>query len=241
MASADGPKLISNPSETYQTNIIVCAVITWVIGFTFVALRFYTRGILLHNVLGIEDWFILLALIFSGATCGGMIEQAVYGLGKHSLDIDIDLLIPMARVFLLQHHLSQNQTNTIQAGWYAILWYMLSLLFTKISVLLLYIRILSYQHARYAVYAIMAVVIFTNGLWTLSTVVTACVPIQAFWNRIAFPDAYCHPSSFWFANTGMHIGTDILLYILPLPVIINLQVKIQAKMVLYSMFGLGFL
>ncbi|KXX73942.1 hypothetical protein MMYC01_209435 [Madurella mycetomatis] len=216
------PILVSNPHDSYQANIIACAAITWSIGATFVALRFYTRGYLLRNVLGPEDWFVLVALVFSGATCAGMIEQAVYGLGKHALDIDPTVLLPLAR-----------------AGWYTILWYMLSLLFTKISILILYLRILSYQHARYAVHAILAIVIFANGLWTLITVATACTPLQAFWDP-TLPNATCRPSAYWFANTGLHIGTDILLYVLPLPVIINLQVKLRQKLALYSVLALGF-
>ncbi|KAM7216432.1 hypothetical protein V8F06_008145 [Rhypophila decipiens] len=219
--------LISNPDQSRQIDIIVCAAITWAIGASFVALRFYTRGYLLHNVLGMEDWFILVALVFSGATSAGMIEQAMDGLGKHTLDVDLSLMIPMAR-----------------AGWYTILWYMLALLFTKISILLLYIRILSYQHARYAVYAIMGIVIFANGIWTLATVVTACVPLRAFWDRSALQGqgtVYCHSLQIWFANTGLHIGTDVLLYVLPLPVIVNLRIRARQKIFLYSIFGLGFL
>ncbi|KAK3942513.1 hypothetical protein QBC46DRAFT_72177 [Diplogelasinospora grovesii] len=215
------PILISNLHESYQANIIACAAISWAVGATFVALRFYTRGRLLQNVLGTEDWFILVALVFSGATCAGMIEQAVYGLGKHALDLDPALRMPMAR-----------------AGWYTILWYMMALLFTKISILMLYIRILGYQHARYAAYAIMTIVILTN-VWTFVTVMTSCIPLQAFWDP-SIPDSYCRPASYWFANTGLHIGTDVLLYILPLPVIFNLQVKRRQKVALYSIFALGF-
>ncbi|KAL2261436.1 hypothetical protein VTK26DRAFT_4180 [Humicola hyalothermophila] len=222
MSSIVTSPLVSDPNQSYQVNIIACAVITWVIGATFVALRFYTRGCLLRNVLGAEDWLILVALVFSGATCAGMIEQAVYGLGKHALDIDPEVLIPLAR-----------------AGWYTILWYMLSLFFTKISILLLYLRILRYQHARYAVYAIMAAVIASNGFWTLGTVVTACNPLRAFWQP-GLPDASCHPTSYWYANTALHIGTDILLYLLPLPVITKLHAKPRQKLALYGILALGF-
>ncbi|KAK0652592.1 hypothetical protein B0T16DRAFT_322483 [Cercophora newfieldiana] len=212
--------LVRNPAESYQTNIIVCAVLTWIIGVVFVALRFYTRKRLLRNVLGAEDWTILVALVFAGATCAGMIEP-VYGLGKHILDVEPAAMAPMAR-----------------AGWYTILWYMLSLLFTKISILLLYIRILSYQHARYAVYVILAIVILANGIWTLATVVTACLPLNAFWDR-TIVDAWCRPLVWWYANTGLHIATDVLLYVLPLPVIVNLQIKLRQKIVLYAVFALG--
>jgi hypothetical protein len=58
-------------------------------------------------------------------------------------------------------------------GWYTILWYILSLLFTNISIRLLYLRILRCQHACYALYGILIIVVATNGAWTLATVVTA--------------------------------------------------------------------
>lgn len=169
----------------------------------------------------------------------------MYGLGKHMLDVDPAFMIPMARVstvFFLAVHTTALETNTpfLQAGWYTILWYMLSLLLTKISILLLYIRILSYQHARYAVYAILAIVIVANGLWTFITVMTACVPLHAFWDR-TIPGSQCRPLVYWYANTGLHIATDVLLYVLPLPVIVNLQVKLRQKVVLYGVFALGFL
>lgn len=148
------------------------------------------------------------------------------------------------RVSPLSKLLTTIPNQTTQAGWYTILWYLLALLFTKISILLLYIRILSsYQHARYAAYAIMGIVILANGIWTLATVVTACVPLTAFWEeggRLT-PGVYCHSLQIWFGNTGLHIGTDVLLYVLPLPMIVNLRIRARQKIFLYSIFGLGFL
>ncbi len=67
--------LISNPSESHQTDIIVSAVVCWVIGAGFVGLRFYARGVLLHNAIGVEDWLIVVALVFSAATSAGAIER----------------------------------------------------------------------------------------------------------------------------------------------------------------------
>lgn len=69
------PRPFSNPSETLQANIIACSVVTWVIAAVFVGLRFYARGRLLGNVIATEDWLILVALVFSGATSAGMIER----------------------------------------------------------------------------------------------------------------------------------------------------------------------
>jgi hypothetical protein len=54
--------------RSYQVDIMVCAVLTAVIGTVFVALRFYTRRIIVH-VLGWEDWLILVAQV------GGRVHQ----------------------------------------------------------------------------------------------------------------------------------------------------------------------
>ncbi|KAK3403240.1 hypothetical protein B0T20DRAFT_343591 [Sordaria brevicollis] len=229
--------LISNPSESHQSSIIACSIITWIIAAFFVTLRFYTRGVILRGgggqgtskvfgVLGAEDWVLLTALVMSGLMSGGQVEQAVYGLGKHALDVDPAMVVPMGK-----------------AGWYTILYYMLSLLFTKISISLLYIRILSYQHARYLVYLILGVVVATNGIWTLYTVVTACDPLPAFWGDLPGGkdrDTWkCRRVAYWYANTALHIGTDVLLYVLPLPVLVGLKVGWGRKVRLFLVLGLG--
>ncbi|KAK4040871.1 hypothetical protein C8A01DRAFT_15327 [Parachaetomium inaequale] len=228
------PGLISNPSESHQVNIVVCVVLTWLIGAVFVALRFYVRGWLLHNAIGVEDWLIVVALVFSGATSAGIIEQTVYGMGRHFLDIDPAAMTPMMR-----------------AGWYIVLWYMLSLLATKTAILLLYLRILRFQHARYAVWAALLLVLATNGIWTLYTVLTACTPLRAFWGFTlllqleeggAGAGAVCRPPRDWFVNTALHIGTDTLLYALPLPVVARLRGGgggARQKMALYGVLALG--
>jgi hypothetical protein len=64
-APGTGPGPIGVPGGTdrsYQVDIVVCAIITALIGTCFVALRFYTRRIII-NVLGWEDWLILAAQV----------------------------------------------------------------------------------------------------------------------------------------------------------------------------------
>lgn len=67
---------------SYQSHVLACAIATWTIAALFVSLRFYLRGHLM-NVLGREDWVILVSLIFSGGVSASFIIEAYYGLGKH--------------------------------------------------------------------------------------------------------------------------------------------------------------
>lgn len=69
-------------SASYQGNVVACAIATWAIAAVFVGLRFYLRGRLM-NVLGCEDWTILLSLIFSCGVSASFITESYFGLGRH--------------------------------------------------------------------------------------------------------------------------------------------------------------
>lgn len=76
----------ADPGESFQSNIIGCAVATWVVAAVFVSLRFYLRGHLM-KVLGREDWTILVSLFFSAGVSATFLVAAHYGLGKHTAAI----------------------------------------------------------------------------------------------------------------------------------------------------------
>lgn len=80
--SSNGTDTASDDDTSYQSHVLACAIATWTIAALFVSLRFYLRGHLM-NVLGREDWVILVSLIFSGGLSASFIIEAYYGLGKH--------------------------------------------------------------------------------------------------------------------------------------------------------------
>ncbi|KAJ9143703.1 hypothetical protein NKR23_g6266 [Pleurostoma richardsiae] len=211
---------VEDRGRSHQTTIIACAVATWSVAAAFVGMRFYTRRWLL-NVIAAEDWVIVGALVFSAAESAGFIEQTAYGLGRHMSGISNENLVKLNR-----------------AGWYSILWYSLTLCLTKTSILLLYIRILTYDWVRRAAHLLLASVLVTNA-WTFAVVMSACVPLRAFWDPSVSP-VYCHGQSFYWASTGMHMGTDFLICLLPMPVIVAMRVRWRQKLLLYCIFAFGF-
>lgn len=56
------PDFAALPHDNYKANLYASSVICWAIAAIFVAMRFYTRGIIIR-VLGPSDWCILLALV----------------------------------------------------------------------------------------------------------------------------------------------------------------------------------
>lgn len=218
-ATVDVSKL---PHDNIQPNIIACAVVTWVIAAVFVALRFYTRGLIIR-VLGWTDWCIFLALVCSAGVTASSIEQVHAGIGLHAWDFDLNEVIPLSK-----------------GGWYTLLWYSLSLCFTKISILLLYLAIFSYHWVRIAGKVILAAVVISNA-WILGVVFTACIPLEAYWDYTLRESAWCQPQPSWWANIGLHIATDFLIFLLPMPVITTLRLPRRQKYILVGVFTLGFL
>ncbi|KAK0657042.1 hypothetical protein B0T16DRAFT_452540 [Cercophora newfieldiana] len=213
----------ANAARSLQADIIVCAIITWIIAFTFVVLRFYTRCRLKH-ILGPTDWCILPALLFSAGVSASSIEQAFRGAGRHAWDLNPYGLPALER-----------------ATWYGILFYNLSLVFTRISILLLYKRIFTYNWAKRAI-QVGLVIITATGIWFIASVATACVPLEAFWDWSLFmrTQVYCQPPNLWWGNAAIHIAEDLFIVILPMPILSSLNLPKKQKFALVGLFGLGF-
>jgi hypothetical protein len=212
---------VSNPSESHQANIIICSAISWGVATAFVAVRFYTRWKIVY-VLGVEDWILLVALIFSGLNTSATIRQAYFGLGKHQGDIPLQHIAPM-----------------LQANWMSLLWYSLSMNAVEVSILLLYIRILTYHYIRYAAYSMLVFVLLLT-VWYLISIFTVCIPLQSYWDITVQP-TFCWPQTVFWLNIGLHMFTDFVVVLLPMPVIFRLRIRWQQKLLLYCLFAFGFL
>ena len=127
----------------------------------------------------------------------------------------------------------------MQASWAALLFYQLSLTCSKISILLLYLRVLTYNWARRAAWVLFAVVVIYNTLFFVSTM-TLCVPLEALWNRAVQGNCHTSPVYMWLA-IGFHIATDFLIFALPVPVVILMIVTLSQRIMLLLIFALGFL
>ncbi|KAJ0153920.1 Transcriptional activator somA [Fusarium oxysporum f. sp. albedinis] len=215
MATSDGVYL----DETRRVNIIVCDVLMWAFAFILMVLRLYTRG-LLTRAIGIEDWVLLAAVVSSTTLCGVIIYQVNKGLGLHSERV------PMSDWIYLR-----------LAGWLAILFNTISLHLTKISILLLYARVFTKRSYRIAIYIVGAVV-GASFVYNLTITFLACRPIHGFWKPSS---QTCLSSDYWIVSTVLHLGTDLIATILPLPILLMLNINRKEKIILVILFALGFL
>jgi Kef-type K+ transport system membrane component KefB len=126
----------------------------------------------------------------------------------------------------------------MQASWFTILFYGTSLLFTKISICFLYLTLFKYEWARKACYMLLAVVAVSN-LFVVISILTACIPLQAYWDPTVAA-SFCQPLSTYWANTGITIGTDIIVFLLPIPMIMPLKLPRRQKVSVTAVFVVGF-
>ncbi|KAF4784118.1 hypothetical protein HER10_EVM0004408 [Colletotrichum scovillei] len=184
-------------------------------------LRLWTRFHIVKRI-GIDDWAAAFSLI---SVLGVGLSQAVmtrYGLGKHQQTVAPEEMIGFMKCF-----------------WVSVLFYSLGHLSFKMAFLLQYYRVLVTHYMKKYYIAAMIFV----GLWGLSVVIISfiwCIPLEGFWDHSV--PAKCLPQQVLFYLFGAcSIATDVLIFLLPLPALIQLKLPRTQKLYLLGIFSLGFL
>ena len=107
----------------------------------------------------------------------------------------------------------------------------------KLTFLLQYYRALGTKQNRRLILIAGAIVVS----WSVSQVfvqIFICTPVSAFWEG----GGKCIPNiPQWYINAGGNILTDIMILLLPLPIIWQLKLVKGQKFILVGIFCLGFL
>ncbi|PNS15537.1 hypothetical protein CAC42_796 [Sphaceloma murrayae] len=205
-------------SRSDQSSITSIAFVA-VAGF-FVALRMFTRGVVVRNI-GPEDWTILVAWVCSLGLTICILFEVKHGQGHHIQTLTLEDL-----------------TGLYKALYYSIILYQGALVLNKVSILCQYYRLFPGQKIRLAIW-VMAAVTGIYGFWSVFGAVFMCKPIPYFWNR-AIPGGHCIDSkAAWFANAGINIVTDFVIFLLPMPALKKLQLPKKQKIGLMLVFALG--
>ena len=219
--------------------VIAVAVTALAVATAAVAARFYTRSVMMR-ALAAEDWFVLVAWV------GGYHSIAIgintdHGAQLHSIGYTVSVVM-QAKSALGRHIWTLQPGDLVAWGkssWATLLFYQLSLTCSKISILLLYLRILTHIWARRAALALFAIVVIYSTLYFLSTV-TMCIPLEALWNPAV--KGNCRRGSLYmWIPIGFHITTDFLIFALPVPVVMIMTVARRQRIMLLFIFALGFL
>jgi hypothetical protein len=146
------------------------------------------------------------------------------------------LVLSVDKALLLGWTLTDLPPN--QAFYVSIVLYCAGLLTIKLTFLFQYYRVFGVQHLRRIFIAAILVV----GAWSLSQVLIGifiCWPVAGFWDRTV--KATCVPNyPQFYINAAGNIFTDVLVLVMPFPLLRKLNLPRQQKLLLFGIFGLGF-
>ncbi|KAL2071836.1 hypothetical protein VTL71DRAFT_13071 [Oculimacula yallundae] len=121
--------------------------------------------------------------------------------------------------------------------WIAQGFYKLTINLTKASILLLYLRIFVQKPFRIAC-KVMLAIILTYMVATWFATIFQCTPIARAWNK-TIPGTCIDLTKNWYANAGFSIATDLIILVLPMPILYTSRLPPNQKRALMFVFALG--
>ncbi|KAL3465054.1 hypothetical protein BJX64DRAFT_253690 [Aspergillus heterothallicus] len=189
-----------------------------------IGLRIYARAFMLR-ALGTDDVLMIIGAILNFGLSITIMIGSKYGIGKHALAIPESDMVPMLKCI-----------------WVTRILYTVSMGLVKMSLLWFYLRLDPRKFMRWAVFFVM---FFNVGLSLASFIgaLAACSPPSLFWTDVT--SSGCMPMNqqqlFYEVNGVLNIVTDILTYLLPVPMLYGLQLTWRKKGAILGIFGLGIL
>ncbi|RDW77905.1 hypothetical protein BP5796_05757 [Coleophoma crateriformis] len=184
-----------------------------------VALRLTSRHLIAQEF-WLDDWAMLgAAIIYCGIIVTDVLDHKL-GLGRHLWKVEIANIIPLTKVFLSSELL-----------------YLAVLVFTKISILLFYLRVFTRTWFRTSVKLMIAFV----ALWGVAFILVAifqCRPIHGAWDKTV-PAVCINVQSLAYSAAAIGIAQDLLILILPLPELQSLQMRLEKKVHTLALFSIG--
>ena len=149
-----------------------------------------------------------------------MMFSCNYGFGQHIYNIAPD-----------------NRLMALELFYIAQIFYKVTINLTKISILILYLRIFVQKWFRVSCYVLISIV----ASYMVATTVAAifqCNPISGAWDKSSHPTCISLTKN-WYANAGFSIGTDIVILCLPMQPLWASKLPITQKRALMLVFALG--
>ncbi|KAF3941829.1 hypothetical protein ABW19_dt0209601 [Dactylella cylindrospora] len=202
--------------------LIAVEVVLFFLTAVVVLGRIYTRRWLIRSF-GWDDWFIIPACIFCLALTISTCLATTAGYGIH--------------IYEIPHHL---RTVSLEYAWANMLLYCICVTLTKVSILCFYFRLVQNGPFRILTWVTLVAVIGLGIAYALM-VIFYCVPVQAYWNPLAHPDAKClSDGAALISNAAVNIFLDCWLWIMPVPIVWSVHLPLRQRIGLVAVFALGF-
>ncbi|RAL07235.1 uncharacterized protein BO97DRAFT_378986 [Aspergillus homomorphus CBS 101889] len=204
----------------YRANVaIISAGLT--LSTSFLAVRVFTKARLLHKF-GWDDVSIILAWLFAlGTQACSLYGYRHGGMGLHLWNLPPEVY-----------------ESYIKVVFTAAIIYVPALALAKISLIILYYRILCQEHyQRWTLYAL-AFIVSSYSIALIFAFIFGCQPVHKAWS-LSVTGSCIDQYALYVATAVMNIITDIALIIVPVPTVIGLNMPTVQKIGLLFMFMVG--
>ncbi|KAK4167793.1 hypothetical protein QBC43DRAFT_137156 [Cladorrhinum sp. PSN259] len=204
----------------WRTIVTICSILSF-FSIVVVSLRLYIRE--KNHGLASDDWMAALSMVFALLYSILCIVQTKYGLGLSIAKRPKANLLPYTR--------SNYAGRPI---------YQLGISFFKIALLISYLRLFKgTNHTWYRrIVWITIFLVFAGHLGCALTLIFACNPVQKSWNPTLTGKCLAPGPSFT-AYAIVTIVSDVVVAVIPIPVLLKLKVNIHKKVGLIAIFLLG--
>ncbi|RFU27368.1 hypothetical protein B7463_g8972, partial [Scytalidium lignicola] len=208
-------------AKSQYVKIMAVSIVLTVIMSIIVALRFYVRGIMLRAI-GPDDWVILFGAACSIAYNGLCIGQTKWGLGL---------------TIIQRPHADLDSFSVLNYSGKPI--YIAGILAFKVSLCLSYLRIITTATRNYRrIVWLVLITCIAGHLGGILVLIFLCSPVEKSWKPLIA--GTCIPN----ANSVYGLGAvsifyDIIILILPIPMLLSLQINTRKRIGLVGIFCLG--
>ncbi|KAI0895215.1 hypothetical protein F4806DRAFT_92608 [Annulohypoxylon nitens] len=210
------------PHDNRAGEAITAVVLCMSVATTAVCFRLYTRRFVLRQF-WLDDYFAMAGTF--GMISNGVVQclHTRYGLGAHIWDIrDAEELTGFWKMF-----------------YFLTVTYATTLMFVKFSLFFQYYRLIQ-EVPHYRIFYLVAMAIV--GGWVIAqefVLIFSCTPIYSYWDHSG--GGTCLDSNLlgWMNAIG-NLVTDLIILLLPIPVVWRLNLKKERKWAVIAIFGLGF-
>ncbi|KAJ5611147.1 hypothetical protein N7510_007866 [Penicillium lagena] len=213
------PGDFQHPNEHIRRPIQISLVFAFTLSTLAVVLRLVARR-LTSSKLFLDDWLILVALLFKYGCSIGTAILLWNGLGSHIT------MVP-----------KENLETFFKIGWANPFPYTATVVFVKLSILALYKRLFATKKMLTAIYIVGTIVL----MWAVAVFVTTglmCIPVNKFWDPTV-EGACIDAAKFYYGIQIPNILTDAILLCMPLNVVWKLPIAKSQKLLLSGVFLVG--
>ncbi|PYH42882.1 uncharacterized protein BP01DRAFT_126213 [Aspergillus saccharolyticus JOP 1030-1] len=205
-------------------SIIVCNTVLMVIASFGVLVRVFVRTQYLSG-LGADDYLCIVSWAFTLALCILCILMTDYGFGRHIATVKSDATLTMF----------------LKLDFATMIAYLIALGTVKCSFCVLYLQIFPGKTFRIVCWSLFALLV-AETIEECLVVVFQCTPIHKAWDPTGMVPGKClQLTAFYYISFGIRLATDLTIFALPIPKLVQLNMTRGKRAGLVVMFGLGVL